>query len=95
MTFYICRGDNPRCINSEGCFKNGGNCHHTSHLEFTDSQECTNPQNHPERFEAELFANLPTYYFEIMLDENKKEIDQYEELEEEDAENSSFDGNEV
>lgn len=66
MTFYICRGDNPACIDSLGCFKNGGSCHHTTHLEFTDSPECKDPQRHPERFDAEIFANLPAYYFEIL-----------------------------
>ncbi len=83
MTFYICRGDNPKCINSRGCFKNGGNCHHTTHLEFTDSPECPDPQHHPERFDAEIFANLPAYYFEIPSNEEKGAIDQNEEFEEE------------
>ncbi len=97
MTFYICRGDNPKCINSRGCFKNGGNCHHTTHLEFTDSPECPDPQHHPERFDAEIFANLPAYYFEIPSNEKKGAIDQNEEFEEEEeyADSSSTDGDEV
>lgn len=97
VTFYICRGDNPNCIDSLGCFKNGGSCHHTTHLEFTDSPECLNPQRHPERFDAEVFANLPAYYFEILPDEKKGATDQNEEFEEEEkyADSSPTDGDKV
>lgn len=64
MTFYLCKGTNPACEGSLGCFVNGGNCIHTSHEEHALTPPCKDPQNHPERFEAEVFANLPTYYFE-------------------------------
>lgn len=29
-TFYLCDGDVPEC-KKRGCYKNGGECHHTSH----------------------------------------------------------------
>lgn len=75
MTFYICNGQNPLCCNSTGCHNNGGNCWHTANEAFSETEHCDDPQRHPERFEAEVFTKLPTYYFERKgyYDEKKEE----------------------
>ena len=64
MTFYICKGTNPLCCNSAGCHMMGGNCRHTANELYSLTEHCDDPQKHLDRFEAEVFEKLPTYYFE-------------------------------
>jgi hypothetical protein len=42
----------------------GGNCRHTANEAYSATKHCDDPQKHLDRFEAEVFAKLPTYYFE-------------------------------
>lgn len=80
MTFYLCTGENPICKDSNGCFMNGGNCHHTANDNYRKTEKCNDPQRHPERFEAEVFPNssMGTYYFERLetYDEKEQENDE-------------------
>lgn len=51
-TMYLCKGNKPICFVA-GCAINGGDCKHTTDPQYAINGECTDPQNHPERFEPE------------------------------------------
>ena len=64
-TFYLCSGENPNCSRVSGCYLAGGDCKHTTKIEYAKTEECKDPWKHPERFEAVNVKGCPTYYFEL------------------------------
>lgn len=71
MVFYICNQKNPLCmVHNHQCF----DCKHTINPLYSKFGECRDPENHPERFEAEVFdignGKTAKYYWERIPENN-------------------------
>lgn len=62
--FYLCNGKNPYCGHSAGCYQHGGECQHTSQIEYGSTPFCQDPSKCPERFEAVKNSDGDYDYFE-------------------------------
>ena len=74
--FYICNRAPGACGKTypEHCY----DCRHTTNPLFAKNGECRDPQNHPERFEAEHFdlgnGKIAIYYWERVPEEDANAV---------------------
>ena len=59
ITFYLCNGEDPNCINSGTCKAQNFSsfCKHTTNVAAAEFGTCDEPWLHPDRFQCIILGN--------------------------------------